>query len=279
MSRTTRRSEKQRLQYVQVIQDLKEEIKLLQISNEKLNGVGLESLSYTELASLESMLNEGLRIVDEQIDKAYEVLTLPQVVECDIMGWDWVNQNDKDDLAYQSLLAKRRRELRNKSRELRLGPPQKIQQHYDPERLMLDIDSLKIEKERLRLLNQRMIGKELDGMGYFELYVLHFEISRATMNAEDMMRKIKRARPVDKASSTTWFGFGCGCGCGCGGVSDEADYPNMSPAQLRLLPPPRGSILSQILAAPEMDLIRFWDYLTVVLSAVDVDESHAMIVN
>ncbi|KAG2309105.1 hypothetical protein Bca52824_028853 [Brassica carinata] len=220
MSRTTRRSEKQRLQYVQVIQDLKEEIKLLQISNEKLNGVGLESLSYTELASLESMLNEGLRIVDEQIDKAYEVLTLPQVVECDIMGWDWVNQNDKDDLAYQSLLAKRRRELRNKSRELRLGPPQKIQQHYDPERLvstivshlnvplsphinclflqMLDIDSLKIEKERLRLLNQRMIGKELDGMGYFELYVLHFEISRATMNAEDMMRKIKRARPVDK---------------------------------------------------------------------------------
>ncbi|XP_056862850.1 uncharacterized protein LOC108852650 isoform X3 [Raphanus sativus] len=134
----------------------KEEITLLQISNEKLNGVGLESLSYTELTSLESKLTEGLRIVDEQTDKAHLELLHLQSVECDVMGSDWVNQKGKDDMAYQSLLAKRRRELRNKARELRLSPPKETQQHYSyyPETLMSDIDSLKMEKKRLRLLNQ-----------------------------------------------------------------------------------------------------------------------------
>ncbi|XP_056862856.1 uncharacterized protein LOC108852650 isoform X8 [Raphanus sativus] len=166
----------------------KEEITLLQISNEKLNGVGLESLSYTELTSLESKLTEGLRIVDEQTDKAHLELLHLQSVECDVMGSDWVNQKGKDDMAYQSLLAKRRRELRNKARELRLSPPKETQQHYSyyPETLMSDIDSLKMEKKRLRLLNQRMIGQGLDGMDYYELYVLSFQILRAMKNSEDM---------------------------------------------------------------------------------------------
>ncbi|KAJ4903662.1 Uncharacterized protein Rs2_17613 [Raphanus sativus] len=195
--RTTRSSVKQRLQYIQVIQDLQEEIKLLQISNEKLNGVGLDDLSYTELASLKSMLNEGIPNLEEHTDKAFEELSVKQVVECDVMGWDWLNQKEKDDLAYQSLQAKRRRELRNKARELRLSPPQKSQQQYsyNPERLMLDIDSLKIEKERLRLLNQRMIGKELDGMGYFEALVFKAEVLQGLMNAT---RKIERAWLVNK---------------------------------------------------------------------------------
>ncbi|CAH8387292.1 unnamed protein product [Eruca vesicaria subsp. sativa] len=164
----------------------------------KLNGVGLEDLSYTELASLENMLKEGYRIVNEQTDEAYNELTCKLIVECDVMGYDWVNEKEKEDLAYQSLLAKRRRVMRNKARELRLRPPQKIQHHRrdDPEGLMLDIDALKFEKERLRLLNQRMIGKELDGMSYLELYVFCFEIQHGMLEAEKM-RKIKGARPVN----------------------------------------------------------------------------------
>ncbi|XP_056864791.1 uncharacterized protein LOC108851574 isoform X3 [Raphanus sativus] len=186
--RTTRRSVKQRLQYIQVIQELQEEIKMLQISNEKLNGEGLEGLSYTELASLESMLKEGFRIVDEQTDK---------IVDCDVMGKEWLDEKEKEDSAYQSLLARRRTALRNKARELRLSPPQDSPPHsYDPETLMLTIESLKIEKERLRLLNQRMIGKELDGMGYLELLVFGCAIQGGMLKAEEEKNKIKRARQV-----------------------------------------------------------------------------------
>ncbi|WZZ55288.1 hypothetical protein YC2023_055395 [Brassica napus] len=39
--------------------------------------------------------------------------------------------------------------------------------------------------------------KELDGMGYFELSVFSFEITRGLLKAGDM-KKIKRARPVNK---------------------------------------------------------------------------------
>ncbi|KAF8109830.1 hypothetical protein N665_0090s0013 [Sinapis alba] len=164
-ARTTRSSEQRRLQCLQVIQELQEEIKLLQISNEKLNGEGLDDMSSTELASLESMLKEGFRIVEEQTEKAHEELTVKQIVEYDLMGMEWLRKKEKDDLAYQSLLAGRRATLRNKAREFRLSPPE-IQpwRSNDPERLKLDIDSLEIEKKRLCLLNQRMIGKELDGM-------------------------------------------------------------------------------------------------------------------
>ncbi|XP_056864790.1 uncharacterized protein LOC108851574 isoform X1 [Raphanus sativus] len=213
--RTTRRSVKQRLQYIQVIQELQEEIKMLQISNEKLNGEGLEGLSYTELASLESMLKEGFRIVDEQTDKvwgfflflsqpnhlclrlAQQELLLSEIVDCDVMGKEWLDEKEKEDSAYQSLLARRRTALRNKARELRLSPPQDSPPHsYDPETLMLTIESLKIEKERLRLLNQRMIGKELDGMGYLELLVFGCAIQGGMLKAEEEKNKIKRARQV-----------------------------------------------------------------------------------
>ncbi|CAH8387173.1 unnamed protein product [Eruca vesicaria subsp. sativa] len=168
----------------------------------KLNGEGLDDMSSTELASLESMLKEGFRIVEEQTDEAHEELTVKQIVEYDLLGYEWLKQKEKDDLAYQSLLAGRRTTLRNKAREFRLSPPES--QPYrsnDPERLKLDIDSLKIEKERLLLLNQRMVGKELDGMGYLELYVLGFEISRAMINAE-AMRKIKRAEEMEKTQTS-----------------------------------------------------------------------------
>lgn len=39
----------------------------------KLNGVGLDDMSFTELASLGSMLDEGFRIVDEQLDNVVGV--------------------------------------------------------------------------------------------------------------------------------------------------------------------------------------------------------------
>ncbi|KAJ4903668.1 Uncharacterized protein Rs2_17619 [Raphanus sativus] len=129
---------------------------MLQISNDKLNGEGLNGLSYTQLASLESMLKEGFRNVQEQTDKAHHELTVKQIVECDVMGKEWLDAKEKEDLAYQSLLARRRRALRNKARELRLRPPQDSPQEYtyNHEDLMSTIECLKIEKERLRLLNQ-----------------------------------------------------------------------------------------------------------------------------
>ncbi|KAF8108954.1 hypothetical protein N665_0104s0263 [Sinapis alba] len=196
MPRTTRRSVKQRLQYIQVIQDL-EEIKLLQISNEKLNGEGLNGLSYTELASLESMLKEGFRIVEEQTDKAEQELLLREIVDYNVMGNEWLEKTENEDHAYQSLLARRRTALRNKARELRLCPQDTPQVYsYDPETLMLTIESLKIEKERLRLLNQRMIGKELDGMGYLELLVFSCAIVDGMLKAGEEKNKIKRARLV-----------------------------------------------------------------------------------
>ncbi|KAF3582559.1 hypothetical protein DY000_02035335 [Brassica cretica] len=197
MPRTTRRSVKQRLQYIQVIQELQEEIKLLQISNEKLNGEGLDGLSYTELASLETMLKEGCRIVEEQTDKAQQELLLREIVDCDVMGKEWLDENENEDLAYQSLLARRRTAMRNKARELRLSPQDSQKEHsYNHETLMLTIECLKIEKERLRLLNQRMIGKELDGMVYLELLVFSCAIHSGMFKAEEEKNKIKRARQI-----------------------------------------------------------------------------------
>ncbi|CAN6834823.1 unnamed protein product [Brassica oleracea] len=195
--RTTRRSVKQRLQYIQVIQELQEEIKLLQISNEKLNGEGLDGLSYTELASLETMLKEGFRIVEEQTDKAQQELLLREIVDCDVMGKEWLDEKEKEDLAYQSLLARRRTAMRNKARELRLSPQDSQKEHsYNHETLMLTIECLKIEKERLRVLNQRMIGKELDGMVYLELLVFSCAIHSGMFKAEEEKNKIKRARQI-----------------------------------------------------------------------------------
>ncbi|KAL0671266.1 hypothetical protein Bca4012_033970 [Brassica carinata] len=46
--------------------------------------------------------------------------------------------------------------------------------------------------------------KELDGMGYFELSVFSFEITRGLLKAGDM-KKIKRARPVNKIFSVFIF--------------------------------------------------------------------------
>ncbi|CAF1867423.1 unnamed protein product, partial [Brassica oleracea var. botrytis] len=168
--------------------------------NWKLNGDGLNGLSYSELASLESMLNQGLLIVEEQTDKAYDDFATMQ--------------------AYQARLSSRRTAVRNKSRELRLSPQDSQQEHsHDHEELVsIDIhcpysltshvlsplilrlsDSLKSEKKRLLLLSQRMIGKELDGMSYAELYVLGFDITRALMNVMQEMDKIKHAARVSKA--------------------------------------------------------------------------------
>ncbi|CAN7137677.1 unnamed protein product [Brassica rapa subsp. narinosa] len=198
MYRTTRGSEQRRLQCLQDIQKLQEEIKLLQISNEKLNGVGLDDMSFTELASLGSMLDEGFRIVDEQLDNAHEEITTKRLFEYDLMGGDWTQRIEKEDLAYQSLLAGRRVALRNKAREFRLSPPEtQPWRSDDPERLKMDIDSLEMEKERLRLFNQRMLGKELDGMSYSELFVFSFEISGAIMKVVSM-KKIKRDEEMGK---------------------------------------------------------------------------------
>ncbi|XP_033146315.1 uncharacterized protein LOC103865975 isoform X2 [Brassica rapa] len=232
MPRTTRSSVQQRLQCIQVIEEL-EELKLLQIPNEKLNGEGLNGLSYSELFSIENMLNQGLVVVEEQTDKAYYDFATMQIVESDVMGMDWTDKLEKEDLAYQARLSRRRTAVRNKSRELRLSPQDSQQEHgHDHEELvsidihcpysltshvlspliyclmflqMLTIESLKIEKKRLLLLSQRMIGKELDGMSYAELYVLGFDITRALMNVMQEMDKIKHAARVSKVEKYIFY--------------------------------------------------------------------------
>ncbi|XP_033146317.1 uncharacterized protein LOC103865975 isoform X4 [Brassica rapa] len=206
MPRTTRSSVQQRLQCIQVIEELQEELKLLQIPNEKLNGEGLNGLSYSELFSIENMLNQGLVVVEEQTDKAYYDFATMQIVESDVMGMDWTDKLEKEDLAYQARLSRRRTAVRNKSRELRLSPQDSQQEHgHDHEELMLTIESLKIEKKRLLLLSQRMIGKELDGMSYAELYVLGFDITRALMNVMQEMDKIKHAARVSKVEKYIFY--------------------------------------------------------------------------
>ncbi|CAH8387198.1 unnamed protein product [Eruca vesicaria subsp. sativa] len=76
--------------------------------------------------------------------------------------------------------------------------PQDTQKEYsyNHEELMLTIECLKMEKEKLRLLNQRMIGKELDGMCYSELLVLSCAIQSGMLKAEEENKKIKSARQV-----------------------------------------------------------------------------------
>ncbi|WZZ55290.1 hypothetical protein YC2023_055397 [Brassica napus] len=243
MPRTTRGSEQRRLQCLQDIQKL-----VTPDSMMKLNGVGLDDMSFTELASLGSMLDEGFRIVDEQLDNvvgAHEEITTKQVKIIILIrsygGTGLDSKNREEDLAYQSLLAGRRVALRNKAREFRLSPPEtQPWRSDDPERLVSlyapifspqcpsvprltliafclvlaevghrlsgdgereTIDSLEMEKERLRLFNhahcRRMLGKELDGMSYSELFVFSFEISGAIMKVVSM-KKIKRDEEMGK---------------------------------------------------------------------------------
>ncbi|KAG2309106.1 hypothetical protein Bca4012_081970 [Brassica carinata] len=47
---------------------------------------------------------------------------------------------------------------------------------------------------------RRMIGKELDGMSYAELYVLGFDITSGAMKVMEERRKIKHAARVSKES-------------------------------------------------------------------------------
>ena len=50
-----------------------------------------------------------------------------------------------------------------------------------------------------------MIGKELDGMSYAELYVLGFDITRALMNVMQEMDKIKHAARVSKVEKYIFY--------------------------------------------------------------------------
>ena len=52
---------------------------------------------------------------------------------------------------------------------------------------------------------RRMIGKELDGMSYAELYVLGFDITRALMNVMQEMDKIKHAARVSKVEKYIFY--------------------------------------------------------------------------
>ncbi|CAH2054782.1 unnamed protein product [Thlaspi arvense] len=157
--------------------------------NWKLNGDDdYCGVSYTELLELESLLRQGFCSVEEQRVKALDELRVAQATECDLMGNEWVSKTEEEDFGYHWALGKRRRALRLKARELRLsaGP----QEHSrDPDIRKEVIDSLKSEKERLRLWNQRMTGKEIDGMGCHELRVFSLDIQRGLANVRDKIQR------------------------------------------------------------------------------------------
>ncbi|CAA7052325.1 unnamed protein product [Microthlaspi erraticum] len=158
----------------------------------KLHGDAVSGLSYAELGSLRSLLEQGILSVDEQIEKADDEFTVKQIAECQVMGsnWsEWKNKNDDEDILYQETLSRRRTALRRRARELRLstgcGSHQLDHRHPDPKILGSVIDGLTVEKERLRLWNDRMIGKELDGMGFHELMVFKIVIQNALFKVTD----------------------------------------------------------------------------------------------
>ncbi|CAA7052326.1 unnamed protein product [Microthlaspi erraticum] len=119
-------------------------------------------------------------------------------------GSEWMKKNDDEDIVYQEVLAKRRTALRRKTRELRLSSGSSQREHHrDPEVLVAffifdsshvpfyvlaspfllfvlcrshSLRLITVEKERVRLWNERMIGKELDGMSFHELMVFKIEI-------------------------------------------------------------------------------------------------------
>ncbi|KAG7600204.1 hypothetical protein ISN44_As06g043280 [Arabidopsis suecica] len=197
MSKSSR-AKLQRLKYIQVIEELGAELVQLQITNEKLNGDGVEGLSYTELESLVSILREGQSRVMEQQEKALCQYTVSQMAEFEVMGEEWVEQMAKEEHARQFLLSKRRREFRRKARQLRLSSldsPQELEHSQDHTDLVERIELLKSEKERLVLWNQRMIGKELDGMDQIELDVFLSDVNLGLRSVRDeMMSRIRSTR-------------------------------------------------------------------------------------
>ncbi|CAE5959488.1 unnamed protein product [Arabidopsis arenosa] len=204
MSKSSR-AKLQRLKYIQVIEELGAELVQLQITNEKLNGDGVEGLSYTELESLVSILREGQSRVMEQQEKALCQYTVSQMAEFQVMGEEWVEQMAKEEHARQFLLSKRRREFRRKARQLRLSSldsPQELEHSQDHTDLVERIELLKSEKERLVLWNQRMIGKELDGMDQFELDVFLSDVNLGLRSVRDeMMSRIRSTRQSNKQSN------------------------------------------------------------------------------
>ncbi|KAF3579182.1 hypothetical protein DY000_02035328 [Brassica cretica] len=116
--RCTRTSVQQRLQCIQAIQELQEEIKLLQIPNEKLNGEGLNGLSYSELSSIENMLNQGLVIVEEQTDKVVPMMTSVDVDER-VMQWLWIDTVGKLDVSLFFCFLKNRHSITEQLESMR----------------------------------------------------------------------------------------------------------------------------------------------------------------
>ncbi|CAE5960013.1 unnamed protein product [Arabidopsis arenosa] len=204
MSKSSR-AKLQRLKYIQVIEELGAELVQLQITNEKLNGDGVEGLSYTELESLVSILREGQSRVMEQQEKALCQYTVSQMAEFEVMGEEWVEQMAKEEHARQFLLSKRRREFRRKARQLRLSSldsPQELEHSQDHTDLVERIELLKSEKERLVLWNQRMIGKELDGMDQIELDVFLSDVNLGLRSVwDEMMSRIRSTRQSNKQSN------------------------------------------------------------------------------
>ncbi|XP_010517457.1 PREDICTED: uncharacterized protein LOC104792897 isoform X2 [Camelina sativa] len=110
--------------------------------------------------------------VERQADKAEMKLIAKEEADPDYTGLKW---GDENRIESEFVLLRRRKNLRNQARELRISSVSgEGQEEHDREALL---QNMKSEIERLRLLNERLNGKELDGLNYYELEILRCEIS------------------------------------------------------------------------------------------------------
>ncbi|CAL9236488.1 unnamed protein product, partial [Arabidopsis halleri] len=172
------------------VETLNSELERLQLLNERMNGEGINGLSFAELRSLETQLNQGLLSVNDQLAKKTLKLEederlLMQAGEGEDVWRERICQNRSVNITHQLALSKQRRLWRNLARKFRISC-QGIRKHdhNHDEALLHNIKSMKREIERIRLLNERMSGRELDGLCYFQLMILQREINYGLVNVK-----------------------------------------------------------------------------------------------
>ncbi|XP_019100732.1 PREDICTED: agamous-like MADS-box protein AGL18 [Camelina sativa] len=144
--------EQDREAVLRTAETLKGELESLQLLNERLNGESLDGLSYPELWSLEKQLAQGMVTVERQAVKAEMELIAKQEADPDYTGLEW---GDEKRFESEFVLLRRRKNLRNQARELRISSSSgERQEEHDREALLQNIEHMKSEIERLRLLNE-----------------------------------------------------------------------------------------------------------------------------
>ncbi|KFK37007.1 hypothetical protein AALP_AA4G200200 [Arabis alpina] len=174
-------------------ESLKSELESLQIMNGRLHGSSCEGLSFPELQELQSQLRQGMvNVEDQQRRMKMENDNLVEEVQASIGAY------------------RRQMELSKKRRVLRLGAEagrrfrEERQPVRAPVKMKKKIKYMKREIKRLKLWNERMVGKAIDGMSFIELMVLKKDMRSALIHVQHRMilsRKGKEEEEEEELSS------------------------------------------------------------------------------